>query len=153
EPEFMEGPPLGFELEGDYVDEQPDTVELEAISSPPDEPEPEELTQKSPEGVEDFGYVDDEHFSHLPSRILVLTLPPCDTPERDQRRMSKYYGWLGTHPGQDLFGFRLKGTKGWKVVYFPNVPIEISDPLLSQLEQDLGKENVLCQPYNSDLIF
>ena len=153
EPEYIEDPPLGFEFQTDYLDQEPDPLESAATIPSPDEDEPEELTQKPEEALEDFGYVDDEQVGQLPSQILVLTLPPGDTPERDQRRMSKYYGWLGAHPGRDLFGFRLQGPKGWRVVYFPNFPIEISDPLLSQLEQELGKENILCQPYNSDLIF
>jgi hypothetical protein len=32
------------------------------------------------------------------------------------------------------------GPHGWRVVYFPNFPIESNDGMLAQLEQDLGKE-------------
>jgi hypothetical protein len=52
-----------------------------------------------------------------------------------------------------VFGFRLMGPHGWRVVYFPNFPIEINDGMLAQLEQDLGKENVICQAYTANLSF
>jgi hypothetical protein len=83
----------------------------------------------------------------------VLTLQPCDSPEQDQRKLSKYHGWLCSHPGRDLFGFRLMTPKGWQVVYYPNFPIEINDSIIMQLEQDLGKENIVCQAYSATLTF
>ena len=97
--------------------------------------------------------MDQESVRQLPSKILVVTLQPCNSPEKDQRRLSKYYGWLCSHPGQDLFGFRLMGPDGWRVVYYPNFPIEINDSIVRQLEQDLGKENVMCQAYGPILSF
>ncbi len=151
EPEFMDDPIFENQVVEHILIEEITTVELEI--SPSNEPEPEMVISKVETSSEEIEYVDDEAVSNLPSKILVLTLQPCGSPEKDQRRLSKYYGWLCSHPGQDLFGFRLMTPEGWRVVYYPNFPIEISESIIKQLEQDLGKENVVCQAYSAHLTF
>jgi len=151
EPEFMEDFFFDTQIVERILVEESVTVELEI--APPVEPEPETPSPKVESASDEIEYVDEEQVSQLPSQILVLTLQPCESPEKDQRRLSKYYGWLCSHPGRDVFGFRLMGPEGWRVVYYPNFPIEINDSIVSQLEQDLGKENVIRQAYGPNLTF
>ena len=151
EPEFMDDPFFESQIVEHIIIEEPIAVELEVPTSV--ESEPEALSPKVESVSEEIEYVDQESVRQLPSKILVVTLQPCNSPEKDQRRLSKYYGWLCSHPGQDLFGFRLMGPDGWQVVYYPNFPIEINDSIVRQLEQDLGKENVMCQAYGPILSF
>lgn len=101
------------------------------------------------EEVEDYGYEEEDAGKALPSKILVLTFQPCGNAEKDQRRVSQYYGMLCSHPGTDLFAFRLpKPAGGWQVVTFPNYPVNISDALLKHLMEGLGEENVRCEDYS-----
>jgi DNA polymerase-3 subunit alpha len=157
EPEFMDDP--GFEtqlVEQIIVQETITSEEKMVVYDDPATGGDTLLVVRELEvetSVEEIEYVDEDLLKQLPTQILVLTLQPCDSPEKDQRRLSKYYGWLCSHPGRDLFGFRLMGPEGWQVVYYPNFPIEISDSMISHLQEDLGKENVSCQAYSADLIF
>lgn len=151
EPEFMDDPFFEAQIVEPVFVEETVTIDLEISTSV--ETEPEKLGTKVESPSEEIEYIDEELVSQLPSQILVLTLQPCESREKDQRRLSKYYGLLCSHPGRDVFGFRLMGPEGWRVVYYPNFPIEISDSIVRQLEQDLGKENVLCQPYGPNLTF
>ena len=162
EPEFMDDPFFEVQLVDHMIVEETITIELEVPSFAESEVEvqkadPVILSEgKEPEverSGEEIDYEDEDLAKHLPKQMLVVTLQPCDSPEKDQRRLSRYYGWLCSHPGQDVFGFRLMGPHGWRVVYFPNFPIEINDGMLAQLEQDLGKENVICQAYTANLSF
>ena len=105
-----------------------------------------ESSKESP-STDDYGYVDENAIELLPKQMLILTIQPCGNLEKDTRRMSHYHGILCGHPGRDLFGFRIMTTAGWRVVSFPNYPIEISDSLLQQLVESLGAENVVCQVY------
>ena len=97
--------------------------------------------------VEDYGYEEEDALRLLPRHMLILTIQPGENREKDTRRMSQYHGILCGHPGTDLFGFRVMTTAGWRVVYFPNYPIEVSDSLLQLLSESLGAENVVCQDY------
>jgi DNA polymerase-3 subunit alpha len=158
EPEFMED--TAFEkkvIEQTFVEETLTTEEILIVETESDTTGITNLSEveklEDDAKGEEIEYVDEEVLSQLPSQILVLTLQPCDSPEKDQRRLSKYYGWLCAHPGRDLFGFRLMGSDGWRVVYYPNFPIEISEPMIKKLEDDLGKENVTCQLYSANLTF
>ena len=162
EPEFMDDPFFEVQLVDHMIVEETITIELDVPSFAESEVEvqkadPVILSEgKEPEverSGEEIDYEDEDLAKHLPKQMLVVTLQPCDSPEKDQRRLSRYYGWLCSHPGQDVFGFRLMGPHGWRVVYFPNFPIEINDGMLAQLEQDLGKENVICQAYTANLSF
>jgi len=97
---------------------------------------------------ESFDYDDEEIQKSLPEKVLILTLQSCGSAEKDQRRMSQYHGLICSHPGKDIFGFRLpKQGGGWNVVAFPNVPIEITDDLLRQLSEGFGEENLCCLDY------
>jgi len=108
---------------------------------------------KIKEATAEFDYVDEDIASQQPSQILLLTLQPSDSPEKEQRRLIQYHGWLCSHPGRDLFGFRIKGPDGWQIVYYPAYPIEISEPMIRQLERELGEENVSRQDYTDKLTF
>ena len=153
EPDFGESEPFRVnEPKAEYrfdalSIEKPDVAVMEVPVEQYVVAEPEE------EEVDSFTYVDEEEESNLPSKCLILTLQPCDSPEKNKRRLLQYHGLLSSHPGKDLFAFRLKGPKGWQVVSFPNYPIEISDAILRQLEEELGKENVTCCPYGPDMQF
>ena len=101
-----------------------------------------------PENEESFEYEDDEVTDSLPKKVLILNLESCGLAEKDQRRMNQYHGLICSHPGKDIFGFRLPWKEGgWRVVTFPNVPIEITDDLLDQLAEGFGEENLRCLDY------
>lgn len=151
EPEFMDDPIFETQIMEHILSEE--SVIVDAETPPIIEPETKVLKPGNQDASEDIEYVDEDFVNQLPSQILVLTLQPCDSPEKDQRKLSQCYGWLCSHPGRDLFGFRLRGPSGWRVVYFPNFPIEITDSMISELEDDLGKENVICQPYGPTFSF
>ena len=145
EPSLLKEPPAEYRFEA--LSKKNPTVavmEVPAEDSVAEEPE---------EEADSFTFVDEEEESRLPSKCLILTLQPCDSPEKNKRRLLQYHGMLSSHPGKDLFAFRLKGPNGWQVVSFPNYPIEISDAILRQLEEELGKENVICCPYGTDIQF
>ena len=151
EPEFMDDPIFETKIVEQIITEETITIEVEI--PPSVETKPEQQILEKDKTSEEFEYIDEEMAKNLPGQILVLTLQPCDSPEQDQRKLSKYHGWLCSHPGRDLFGFRLMTPKGWQVVYYPNFPIEINDSIIMQLEQDLGKENIVCQAYSATLTF
>lgn len=110
-------------------------------------------SNQTPETVidaEDYGYNDEETAPKLPERILILTLSGCGSQDKDQRRLNHFYGMLSSHPGQNLFGFRLPAAEGnWQVVTFPNVLIDISENLLRHLVESLGEANVRCEDYSA----
>lgn len=97
---------------------------------------------------EPFDFVDKDILDSRPEKVLILTVQSSGSAEKDQRRMAQYHGLICSHPGKDIFGFRLpKQGGGWKVVAFPNVPIEISKDLLRQLSEGFGEENLCCFDY------
>ena len=153
EPDFGESNPFrANEPKAEYhfealSQEKPAVAVMEVSAEDSVVAEPEE------EEADSFTFVDEEEESRLPSMCLVLTLPHCDSAEKSKRRLLQYHGLLSSYPGKDLFAFRLKGPKGWQVVSFPNYPIEISDAILLRLENELGKENVVCRPYGPDMQF
>lgn len=144
--EFADEPIVELEIREEIVSVKTETIVIEQLENNPENGQQEVI-------VESFEYVDDDKALQLPSKMLILTIQPCENPEKDLRRLSQYYGLLCSHPGQDLFGFRLMRGNTWKVVYFPNFPIHISDSLLKQLEQGLGEENVVCKAYDDQLTF
>lgn len=108
----------------------------------------EDYSTDLPENEESFEYEDDEVTDSLPKKVLILNLESCGLAEKDQRRMNQYHGLICSHPGKDIFGFRLPWKEGgWRVVTFPNVPIEITDDLLDQLAEGFGEENLRCLDY------
>lgn len=122
-----------------------DALEAETQNNPPVNV-PQTLLLNEEE--EEYNYVDDDAVQNLPQKMLILTFPTCGSAEKDQRRVNQIYGLLCSHPGRDVFGFRLpRSTGSWQVVTFPNVPIDISDDLLKQLVTGLGEENVRCEDY------
>ncbi len=153
EPEFDESEPFRMiEAKAEYRLESL-AVEKPAVAVMEVSAEYSVVTEPKEEEADSFAYIDEEEESRLPSRYLILTLPPCDSPDKSKRRLIQYHGLLSSYPGKDLFAFRLKGPKGWQIVSFPNYPIEISDSILRQLEDELGKENVVCRPYGPDMQF
>ena len=150
EPEFMDDPFFESQIVEHIIIEEPIAVELEVPTSV--ESEPEALSPKVESVSEEIEYVDQESVRQLPSKILVVTCSPAILRKKTSAGSANIMGGC-SHPGQDLFGFRLMGPDGWQVVYYPNFPIEINDSIVRRLEQDLGKENVMCQAYGPILSF
>ncbi len=144
--DYLDEPVVNLEIREEAVSVKTEEIVIETLEQEP-------VFEQKDEITEIFEYIDEDRDVQLPSKMLVLTIQPCENPEKDLRRLSQYYGLLCSHPGQDLFGFRLMRGDSWKVVYFPNFPIQISDSLLRQLEQGLGVENVICKAYDDQLSF
>jgi hypothetical protein len=66
---------------------------------------------------------------------------------RDKLRLRQVYGTLISYPGKDRFAFQIIENEKTHLLEFPNASTKISKPLLIQLREMLGRENVQVEKY------
>jgi DNA polymerase III subunit alpha len=75
-------------------------------------------------------------------RMLTVVLRSTGAKERDVRRLRVIYGKLRSFPGQDRFSFLVFEGNHSYLLEFPNDSTCICTPLLSELAQIVGEENL-----------
>ncbi len=128
--------PAQPERERDLQEEEaPDT---------PEHPTPSQQEEASQPAAESPGSINlDEDATYL---ITVILKNRGDT-MRDKLRLRQVYGTLISYPGKDRFAFQIIENDQTHLLEFPNASTKISKPLINQLRDMLGRENVQVEKY------
>jgi hypothetical protein len=66
---------------------------------------------------------------------------------RDKLRLRQVYGTLISYPGKDRFVFQITENDVSHLLEFPNASTKLTKPLLNQLKDMLGQENIQVEKY------
>ena len=75
-------------------------------------------------------------------RCITITIESCGNKDQDVRRIKRLHDILISRPGRDKFAFQVC-ENGWRYqIDFPNVTTGLTDPLVSQLMNLIGSQNI-----------
>lgn len=125
-------------------------LEFIRISNRP--PPPSSLPSAFPSGWEEIVWETDidivRNNVESPPRLIIISVYPIGSFERDKRRLKNIHGVLISYLGQDKFSLRIFDKDIGHVIDFPNYNTRICDEMLNRLKKVLGNDDWQIEEIN-----
>ncbi|MFL7812918.1 MAG: DNA polymerase III subunit alpha [Anaerolineales bacterium] len=144
-PDYMSPPLDHLPVKTEEEDQESPQIAVDHVLEPPlaDIPGPVQGEIAPQTSLADENLILEEDATYL---VTVILKNRGDS-MRDKLRLRQVYGTLISYPGTDRFAFQIIENEKTHLLEFPNASTKISKPLLNQLRDMLGRENVQVEKY------